>query len=105
MDDTNHRDTTPAAINLAPLLSHFCADRNRPDTFELMALQSYVDSLVLQDRNPASRRRQAALELSAALEDILLRSTRFDDALLDNYLSLRHAEREIIIRYVLPTLN
>lgn len=105
MDDTNSRDTTPPAINLTPLLSHFCADLNTPDTFELMALQSYVDSLALQEKNPGSRRRQAALELSAALEDILLRSTRFDDALLDNYLSLRHAEREIIIRYVLPTLN
>jgi hypothetical protein len=104
-DSRTGSNTNTTAINLMPLLSHFCADLNQPDTFELMALQSYVDRMALQERHPGSRRHQAALELSAALEDVLLRSAHFDEGFLDNYLSVRHAEREILIRYALPSLN
>ena len=105
MDDRHCRSTTASGINLTLLLSQFCADMNQPDTFELMALQSYVDSLALQEGHSCSRRRRAALQLSAALEDVLLRLNRFDDEFLGNYLSVRHAEREITMRYVLPGLN
>lgn len=105
MTTIEHRNPAPPPPGLTALLAHFCADQDKPDTFELMALQSYVDRMALQDSNPRSRRRQAALELSAALEDILLHSTRFDESFLDNYLSVRHAEREIIIRHMAPSLN
>lgn len=87
------------------LLSHFCRDEQRPDAFELMALQSYVDNIAFQEQDPASHKRRAAMELSEALEKVLLHSDGFDNAFLDNYLSVKHAEREIIIRYVLPQPN
>lgn len=94
--------TSYASPNLASLLSHFCLDQQQPGTFELMALQSYFDNIAFQEQDPASRKRKAALELSEALEKALLHSAGFDNDFLDNYLSVKHAEREIIIRYVLP---
>lgn len=88
--------------HVASLLSHFCRDEHKPDAFELMALQSYFDNIAFQEQDPASRKRKAALELSEALEKALLHSAGFDNGFLDNYLSVKHAEREIIIRYMLP---
>jgi len=91
--------------HLAILFSHFCQDQQKPDTFELMALQSYFDNIAYQERDLTSRKRKAALELSEALRQALLLSARLDNDFLDSYLSFKHAEREIIIRYVLPNLN
>lgn len=90
---------------LASLLSHFCLDQQQPGTFELMALQSYFDNIAFQEQDPASRKRKAALQLSEALEKTLLHLAGFDNDFLDNYLSVKHAEREIMVRYLLPRQN